>query len=209
MRNLLYGLLDRPLIYGLSQLLFAPGAERLLVEELRRVVPDFSMAGPMLDVGCGPSSWLWKIGLRPLGLDISPQYSAAFHKDGDPAVTGSALDLPFADAAFGGVWCIGVLHHLPDDAARQAVREMVRVCRPGGYVALFDAVLPVAAWRRPLAYVVRRLDRGRFMRRQVELEDLLVDRQKWHVSRFTYAFNGLEMGLCLYRKPAAGGRVSS
>ena len=66
----------------------------------------------------------------------------AFSQCGDLAVAGSAVALPFSNASFNGVGSFGLLHHLPDDAARQAVTEMFRVCRSSGYIATFDAVLP-------------------------------------------------------------------
>jgi len=156
----------------------------------------------MLDVGCGPSSWLWKIDARPIGVDISFPYSQAYHQTDGTAVTGSATELPFTGNIFDSVWTIGVLHHLPDPEARQMILEMHRVCKPGGYIAVFDAVLPCSPWRRPLAYLVRKLDRGKFMRIQSELEALLPARFSWSVSRFTYAINGLEMLLCWNKKTA-------
>ena len=49
---------------------------------------------------------------------------------------GDAAHLPYADGSFDMVTCrLGVHHFL--EPMRQA-REMVRVCRPGGYVCIFD-----------------------------------------------------------------------
>lgn len=205
LKDLLYGLLEHPLVYRLSQVVFAPGAEYLLGQRLRQESETLPLSGRILDIGCGPSSWLWKMDVNPVGLDICFQYSIAFHKTGAPALTGSAMDLPLSGNSFDGVWSIGVLHHLPADAARQAVLEMVRVCRPGGFVVVLDAVLPHSLWSRPLAYLVRRLDRGRFMRRQSELESLFPNREEWSVKRFTYALNGLEIAMCVCRKPKIQG----
>jgi ubiquinone/menaquinone biosynthesis C-methylase UbiE len=142
------------------------------------------------------------VGGHPIGLDISFLYSAVYQASGETAITGSATELPFTDNIFDSVWTIGVLHHLPDPEARLMILEMHRVCRPGGYIAVFDAVLPCSPWRRPLAYLVRKLDRGKFMRTQSELEALLPDRLPWTVNRFTYAINGLEMLLCWNKKTA-------
>lgn len=197
LRQLLYGLLDHPAIYRLSQLIFAPGAERLLVRRLDRLTRQLSVNGCILDVGCGPSSWLRKLGGHPVGLDICQPYSAAYLKGGGMAVTGSAISLPFATSSFDGVWSIGVFHHLPDAMVRQAMAEMMRVCTPGGHVVVLDAVLP-QSWCRPIASLVRRLDRGKFMRNKAALENLLLDRPCWSVSRFTYTVNGLEMLCCVY-----------
>lgn len=47
---------------------------------------------------------------------------------------GDAADLPFGDAAFDAVLCQSALMFFPDRA--QAVREMARVARPGGTVAV-------------------------------------------------------------------------
>ncbi len=200
MLNIFHRLLEHPLLYQLSQFLFAPGAERLLTKRLRETSRTWQLSGAILDVGCGPVSWLWKINAKPVGLDISFSYSKAYHKTGETAVTGSATKLPFADNSFDGVWSIGVLHHLPEPEARLMILEMHRVCKPGGYVAIFDAVLPRSPWRRPMAYLVRKLDRGKFMRTQAELEALLTQRSSWSINRFTYAVNGLEMLLCWNKK---------
>ena len=50
------------------------------------------------------------------------------------AVQGDALSLPFADATFDRVIASEVLEHIPDDTA--AMRELARVLRPGGAMAV-------------------------------------------------------------------------
>jgi SAM-dependent methyltransferase len=50
------------------------------------------------------------------------------------AVQGDALHLPFADATFDRVICSEVLEHIPDDLG--AMRELTRVLRPGGTMAV-------------------------------------------------------------------------
>jgi SAM-dependent methyltransferase len=49
-------------------------------------------------------------------------------------VQGEALALPFADASFDRVICSEVLEHIPDDLG--AMRELARVLRPGGTMAI-------------------------------------------------------------------------
>lgn len=51
-----------------------------------------------------------------------------------------ACDLPFRDAEFDLVTCRVAPHHFPDCAL--FVREMARVLRPGGTVAMIDNVVP-------------------------------------------------------------------
>lgn len=50
------------------------------------------------------------------------------------AVQGDALHLPFPDATFDRVICSEVLEHIPDDLG--AMRELTRVLRPGGTMAI-------------------------------------------------------------------------
>jgi SAM-dependent methyltransferase len=50
------------------------------------------------------------------------------------AVQGDALHLPFADGSFDRVICSEVLEHIPDDVG--AMRELTRVLRPGGTMAV-------------------------------------------------------------------------
>lgn len=128
---------------------------------MRRVLEKVGRSGPLLDVGCGPTSWLWGEGLNPTGVDLIPNYVEAFNKNGrGKAVVGSCDALPFDSKSFFGVWCIGVLHHLDDEIAKKSISEMLRVCKSGGYVCIFDAVLPRSFWVRPLAYAIRKADRG-------------------------------------------------
>jgi len=188
----IYRQLERPWLYRLSQTLLAPGNQKAIMNRIGKLLTHLPPATRILDVGCGPSSWLWQAGLRPIGLDLSVAYTASYNQQGGVAVTGSAAALPFSDNTFDGVWSIALLHHLPDDLARQTVNEMLRVCRPHGYIAIFDAVLPEPAWHRPLAYALRRLDRGKFMRRENELKNLLPPRESFGLERFTYTYNGLE-----------------
>ena len=59
--------------------------------------------------------------------EIAPAHPAT-------AVQGDALSLPFADGTFDRVIASEVLEHIPDDTA--AMRELARVLRPGGAMAV-------------------------------------------------------------------------
>ena len=82
-----------------------------------------------------------------VGLDLTSQMLSEArglaHKRAIPNVSfsqGDAEHLPFADDSFTIVTCRIAPHHFPDVAS--AVREMARVCRPGGCVALCDNLTP-------------------------------------------------------------------
>jgi SAM-dependent methyltransferase len=137
--------------------------------------------------------------LAPFGLDINPAYVAAYQKLGSAGVVASAMQVPFRDYSFAGVWSIGLLHHLDDGAVTKILSEALRVTRAEGYVAILDAVIPVAG-RRPLAAMLRRWDRGKFMRSEQSLKGLLPNRETWRCDRFTAAATGLEMLACVCNK---------
>lgn len=54
----IFRVLDLPRIYRLSQVVLAPGAQRAITRKLGEYTTLFPAAHRILDVGCGPSSWL-------------------------------------------------------------------------------------------------------------------------------------------------------
>lgn len=204
MEERIYSALDKPLFYRLAQKIFAPGARASLIAHLRTITQSLPPRTNLLDVGCGPESWLFAVGLKPTGLDLTESYVAEWIKRGDRAVVGSADELPFAAKSFEGVWSIGLLHHLPDETVRKVMQECVRVCQHNdGYLVILDAVKPRVAWRRPLAWLIRRMDRGQFMRTEGQLRSLLHKDYEWSVRRITYALTGLELLVCVCRFAAS------
>lgn len=107
-------------------------------------------AHEVLDVGCGigagPAYLARTFGCRVVGADISERMigwarqRARQARAGDLIGSGVAdvLDLPFADDQFDVVICESVLDFVPDKA--KAVRECVRVTKPGGYVGLNEGL---------------------------------------------------------------------
>jgi SAM-dependent methyltransferase len=105
----------------------------------------------MLDLGCGFGRHAFE-GARRGATVVAFDYSfdelvqvnatfGAMHEAGEiPAgvdgsgVRGDAHHLPFPDSSFDRIIASEVLEHLPDDAA--AVRELARVLRPGGTIAV-------------------------------------------------------------------------
>ena len=192
-RIVIYRLLDRPLAYRFAQKVLAPGAATARRRLVGRQWDDSAPSTPALDVGCGPRSWLAGLAPTTFGVDLSLPYLRVFREAGGHGTLASADSLPFARGSFGSVWSFGLLHHLPDSVATAAIVEMVRVCRGGGRVVVFDGVYPERWWSRPLAYLIRRLDRGEFMRSQRALQALFPNREAWGFERRTSAYTGLEL----------------
>lgn len=204
MLRFLYRMLEIPWFYRLSQFLLAPGSQRFFHRYYQHLFHKLPYGEFILDVGCGPKSLLWSGGLHPIGLDYSHHYTKSFFSKGDPAVTASADYLPFKDNSLDSVWSFGLLHHLDDEQARKTLLELRRILKRNGYIVVMDNVMPQIKWRRPLAYLLRRLDRGNFVRSQEALESLLPDREYWNCDRVTYCVYGLEGLFCVFHRNSMG-----
>ncbi len=113
----------------------------------------------LLDVGCGPGTVTIDLAGRVapgevVGIDASSAVVEIARKAAADAgalnVTfdvADAYELPFADDSFDVVHAHQVLQHLTDPVA--ALREMRRVTRPGGIVAVRDADYSGMTWYPP------------------------------------------------------------
>lgn len=99
--------------------------------------------GRLLDVGCGNgllfTSLKEKVNLRLFGLDRSRELllEAREANEGIKLVQGLLEALPLRDNSFDWVVCLSTLYNLSDlEAVEQALWELMRVCRPGGWVVV-------------------------------------------------------------------------
>ncbi len=196
----IYRILDFPPLYTLSQYIFSPGAGADISDIIHGLLGELPKSKRILDVGCGPSSWLFKQNIKPVGLDINPLYIENYKKVNAESYVGSSDNLPFKDQSFDGIWSIALLHHLSDRQARDSIKEMMRVCRINGYVVILDAVLPALSIRRLPAYLIRKLDRGGFVRNELENKRIFPNLHSWQIRRYIYSYTGLEIMVFIYRK---------
>ncbi len=180
-----------PLLYRASQGILAPGARDTLTTTLRSWSERHEIGDLVLDVGCGPTSWLNSVGVQPIGVDLSRPAIRAFGSGPGTGAVASATALPFRTGAFDSVWCFGLLHHLPEHAARAVLGELQRVTKPGGHAVVFDGILPTSETPFP-ARLIRRFDRGRWMRSRDAITTLLGNKGAWHDELVRYSRSGLE-----------------
>lgn len=108
----------------------------------------------VLDVGCGPGTITAEMADRVgpggsvLGMDAAADVvglaSDAHVRANLSFTTGDVYAIDAADDSFDVVHAHQVLQHLADPVA--ALREMRRVCRPGGIVAARDSDYPAMTW---------------------------------------------------------------
>src|SRR5438045_7291620 len=118
----------------------------LIARSERELLAGFPLVagGAVLEVGCGEGGNLVNLlsgadaqGML-VGLDLFER-KVAFARRNVPGVgfvCGDALSLPFRDHAFDAVLCRDVLHHL--EVREPALRELGRVCKPGGQLWILE-----------------------------------------------------------------------
>lgn len=127
------------------------------------LLPDLAPGQSLLDVGCGPGNITLDLATRVapgpvLGIDAAADAIAAANEvnDAPERVTFAvgdvyALDAP--DATYDVVHAHQVLQHLSDPIG--ALREMRRVTKPGGVVAVRDGDYASFAWAPDAPLLVR------------------------------------------------------
>jgi ubiquinone/menaquinone biosynthesis C-methylase UbiE len=131
-------------------------ASRTAANSAAFVIPHLTAGTSVLDVGCGPGSITCDFAelvapAKVVGLDRSAEIvaqaaalAAERGVENVEFVTGNIYDLDFEDETFDLVHAHQVLQHLTDPVA--ALREMRRVAKPGGIVAVRDADFHGMSW---------------------------------------------------------------
>ena len=79
--------------------------------------------------------------ILPEAVLLSQRYARVQRLDGQgPGLVHSEVQdgraLPYADASFDAAYSVSVLEHIPDDGDSAAIRELIRVVRPGGSIVV-------------------------------------------------------------------------
>ena len=122
--------------------------DRLEIDLVRR----YGEGARVLEAGCGTGLLLDQVARfasAAFGIDLSPGMLQKAHERGLSVANASITSLPFAADSFDVAYSFKVLPHV--EAIRDALAEMARVVRPGGYV------LAEFYNTRSLRYLVKRL----------------------------------------------------
>ncbi len=157
--------------------------ERLLSRKVGYIRDQLTASGVSpeaargLDLGCG-QGWYFiefsRLGYQMDGLDYSGQQveraranlrlSGIERGEGETLVQGDAMALPYPDNSFDFAYSINALHHiLAPDGQRRALKEVVRVLKPGGVFVLHEMNTYNPIFRLYMGYVfplIKKIDEG-------------------------------------------------
>lgn len=107
--------------------------------ELERFLCGVDSDTQLIEVGCGTGRFLrhgQDLGYKILGADLSEAMILQAQRNTQENTSFCIADgcnLPFDDCSFGGVYSIRTVNQLPSRRhALSLVKEMVRICEPGG-----------------------------------------------------------------------------
>jgi 2-polyprenyl-3-methyl-5-hydroxy-6-metoxy-1,4-benzoquinol methylase len=124
----------------------------------KKFVLDFISVFPretsIVDVGCGEGVFVEELAKRGYTrvLGVDDNYSS------DIVVRGSVLALPIEDERYDVAFFLDVIEHIPIERQADAIRELLRVLKPGGFLVISIPNLAHLASR------VRFLLKGKFVR---------------------------------------------
>jgi len=149
----------------------AEGKSWLIHEVIRPVAGE-----RILDLGCGTAAILHELqDVEYLGVDNNPRYiKAAIRRHGSRG-NFICADLGAYNVTnlgqFDKILLLGVLHHLPDSTIRQMCSVLPQMLKPQGILVSIDPAIEDG--QHPVARVLARLDRGRYVRSSTEYVRLL------------------------------------
>jgi ubiquinone/menaquinone biosynthesis C-methylase UbiE len=177
--------LDFQAVVGITKHMGGLGATRELL-----ALCHIDEATEVLEVGCGigagPANLARDHGCRVVGIDRSGQMIEWARRrvrehgvqDRVDLVVADVTQLPFADGRFDVAFAESVLAFVDDRA--KALREMVRVVRPGGYVGFNESIWTreptpeVATLTRDMDVDVQSVETWRSLCEEAGLQDLVV-----------------------------------
>ncbi len=119
----------------------------------------------ILDVGCGPAAIVSYLKFRTyVGIDCNPRYLAAASKRFPNAIflCEHLENLRETETRYDRILSLGVLHHIPDDSVCELLEKASRLLKPNGVFVSYDPCF--SKGQHPLARLIHRLDRGRYVR---------------------------------------------
>ena len=128
--------LDKAALRGEPSYVWRAGQQRRL--DMIIHAAENRIRGRILENGCGVGMYvehLFPFGGKVIGLEYDLERAAEAGENSPHIINAAGEFIPLSSSTFDLILSHEVIEHVQDD--RDAVREMVRVLRPGGRIALF------------------------------------------------------------------------
>jgi ubiquinone/menaquinone biosynthesis C-methylase UbiE len=106
----------------------------------------FKCTPSILEAGCGSGQSTLQLSTKtklislldisPVALDLAKKLSKIYNKNNVEFIEGNILSMPFKDKEYDLTWNIGVLEHYDKTLIPYLLKEMIRVTKDGGYIAI-------------------------------------------------------------------------
>jgi SAM-dependent methyltransferase len=128
--------MQKAALRGEPSYVWRAGQQRRL-EMIQKAAGD-RIHGTILENGCGVGMYVEKLsafGGRVIGLEFDLERATEAGINSKEIVNAAGESIPLPDSTFDLILSHEVIEHVQDD--RAAIREMIRILKPGGRVALF------------------------------------------------------------------------
>lgn len=128
--------LNKAALRGEPSYVWRAGQQRRL--EMIKEFAGERIRGTLLENGCGVGMYVEKLstfGGRVIGLEYDFERAMEAHIRSDEIINAAGESIPLPSSTFDLILSHEVIEHVQDD--RAAIREMVRVLKPGGRAVIF------------------------------------------------------------------------
>jgi ubiquinone/menaquinone biosynthesis C-methylase UbiE len=129
-----------------------------------------------LDLGCGPGAFAdLFLGDDYVGVDLNARYiDHARRTRKGTFLLGDARKVDLPDSRFDQVLIFGLLHHLPDDHARQVLAEATRLLARGGRILAIEDI-PAVSKLNVIGHLIHSVENGEHIRPTEEYRKLYAE----------------------------------
>jgi SAM-dependent methyltransferase len=109
----------------------------------------FANCKRILDVGCGKGLFLGLAPDRIIGVDYNCSFLKKCINKGYSVIRGQALNLPFGDQSFDGIYCADLIEHFSPVDLRRLLIEMSQALKVGGRLVIATPLPSKMFWNDP------------------------------------------------------------
>ena len=143
------------------------------LKEIFRENMDINLSSRVLDIGCGRrGNFLGINSVSYLGIDIDSAIISELEKSNTGNYQCKNIKkMELKPESFDFIISTSFLHHLSDVECREILEKFKAAVKPAGIIIIADGVYPRSI-RNVFGYLLRYLDRGRYVRTHQQYKDI-------------------------------------